>query len=132
MTAAAITRPPMRPTSPRSSCRKMTDTRSGFWLLLSVASARSPSSSRAHRGRHPTIRTFDSMFGDCVGIVSVLLPIVGLLSSTSEWSQRTALTTFTLVPEARPASWTGEAAGRLRARAAAVVVASSPSPRSAT
>ena len=29
----------------------------------------------------------------------MLLPIVGLLLVTSEWSQRTALTTFTLVPE---------------------------------
>jgi ABC-type transport system involved in multi-copper enzyme maturation permease subunit len=30
--------------------------------------------------------------------VGILLPVLGILSVTSEWSQRTALTTFTLVP----------------------------------
>ena len=29
---------------------------------------------------------------------TVLLPVLGILSMTGEWSQRTALTTFTLVP----------------------------------
>ena len=76
----------------------MTDTRAGFWLLLLVvlsalAVVRHP---RGRRSRGPDVRL---VFGDCVGIVSVLLPIVGLLLVTSEWSQRTALTTFTLVPE---------------------------------
>jgi ABC-type transport system involved in multi-copper enzyme maturation permease subunit len=31
--------------------------------------------------------------------VSLLLPVLGILSVTSEWSQRTALTTFALVPD---------------------------------
>ena len=47
----------------------------------------------------PEDQTFASLFGDTIGVASVLLPIVGLLLVTSEWSQRTALTTFTLVPE---------------------------------
>ena len=41
-------------------------------------------------------------FGDFVGaaafVSSVLLPVVGIMLVTSEWSQRTAMTTFTLEP----------------------------------
>jgi ABC-type transport system involved in multi-copper enzyme maturation permease subunit len=33
-----------------------------------------------------------------VGTGGVLIPVVGILAITSEWSQRTALTTFALVP----------------------------------
>jgi ABC-2 type transport system permease protein len=97
MTAAAIA----RPTTARLTnveLRKATDTRSGFWLLVSVGlSALAVVVIVLAVGKSDD-RTFASLFGDCVGIVSVLLPIVGLLLVTSEWSQRTALTTFTLVP----------------------------------
>ena len=34
-----------------------------------------------------------------VAPASILLPIVGILLVTSEWSQRTALITFALVPD---------------------------------
>ena len=44
-------------------------------------------------------QTFAALFGATIGVASIFLPIVGLLLVTSEWSQRTALTTFTLVPE---------------------------------
>jgi ABC-2 type transport system permease protein len=79
--------------------RKMTDTRAGFWLLLLVVLSALAVVTLVLAVGKPDDQTFDSMFGDCIGIVSVLLPIVGLLVVTSEWSQRTALTTFTLVPE---------------------------------
>jgi hypothetical protein len=79
--------------------RKMTDTRAGFWLLLSVGLSALAVVVIVLAAGKPKDQTFDAMFGACVGIVSVLLPIVGLLVVTSEWSQRTALTTFTLVPE---------------------------------
>ena len=98
MTAAAITAPRMhRLTS--VELRKMTDTRAGFWLLLLVVLSALAVVTLILAVGKPDDQTFDSMFGACVGIVSVLLPIVGLLVVTSEWSQRTALTTFTLVPE---------------------------------
>jgi hypothetical protein len=38
------------------------------------------------------------MFRGALWVVSVVLPVVGILAVTSEWSQRTALTTFSLVP----------------------------------
>jgi hypothetical protein len=42
--------------------------------------------------------TYDS-FGAAIGVpMTVLLPVVAILSVTSEWSQRSGLTTFTLVP----------------------------------
>jgi hypothetical protein len=98
MTAAAITAPRM-PRLTAVELRKATDTRAGFWLLLLVVLSALAVVVIVLAAGDPEDRTFASMFGDCVGIVSVLLPIVGLLLVTSEWSQRTALTTFTLVPE---------------------------------
>jgi ABC-2 type transport system permease protein len=98
MTAAAITRPPMRRLT-TVELRKMTDTRAGFWLLLLVVLSALAVVVLVLAVGKPKDQTFDALFGACVGIVSVLLPIVGLLVVTSEWSQRTALTTFTLVPE---------------------------------
>jgi ABC-type transport system involved in multi-copper enzyme maturation permease subunit len=41
---------------------------------------------------------FDNHSRGTATIVGVVMPIVGLLSITSEWTQRTALTTFTLAP----------------------------------
>jgi hypothetical protein len=38
------------------------------------------------------------LFSASLAGASILLPIIGILSVTGEWSQRTALTTFTLVP----------------------------------
>ena len=75
----------------------MADTRAGFWLLVIVA--RSPpivtircSPARPPTGRRVALRA-------CCGR-SLLLPVLGILLVTSEWSQRTALTTFALVPSA--------------------------------
>ncbi len=98
MTAAAITAPRM-PRLTTVELRKATDTRAGFWLLLLVVLSALAVVAIVLAAGDPQDQTFASLFGDCVGIVSVLLPIVGLLLVTSEWSQRTALTTFTLVPE---------------------------------
>jgi ABC-type transport system involved in multi-copper enzyme maturation permease subunit len=41
---------------------------------------------------------FRDMFALAITPASILLPIVGILLVSSEWSQRTALITFTLVP----------------------------------
>ncbi len=41
---------------------------------------------------------FSGWSGDALIPVLVLLPVLGVLAMTSEWTQRTALTTFTLVP----------------------------------
>lgn len=81
--------------------RKSYDTRSGFWLLASMGIL--------------TLIVYTIMlivaanddttqfaYGDFVGgaafPMSILLPVLGILLVTSEWSQRTAMTTFGLEP----------------------------------
>ena len=44
-------------------------------------------------------RRFENLFMFTLLPTAVLLPVLGILLVTSEWSQRTALTTFTLVPQ---------------------------------
>ena len=74
----------------RVELRKMFDTRSGFWLMASIAIAG---------------------IGTTVGIIllapdsdltyytfAIILPMIAALSITGEWSQRSGLTTFTMVP----------------------------------
>ena len=78
--------------------RKTIDTRAGFWLLVSTALttiAVAAITLAAHNHQHPTFGVF---FQYTVGIGSTALPVLGILAITSEWSQRTALTTFALVP----------------------------------
>jgi hypothetical protein len=79
--------------------RKMVDTRAGFWLQLTVLAVTI------------TALVLLAVFGDgrdfalrstlavAIWPGSVLLPVVGILLVTSEWSQRTTLITFTLVPQ---------------------------------
>jgi ABC-type transport system involved in multi-copper enzyme maturation permease subunit len=82
----------------RVELRKMTDTRAGRWLLgilaliaVAVAVVNELAAPAEDLTFAHTLRTLQWP-------VSVLLPVLGILSVTSEWSQRTALTTFTLVP----------------------------------
>ena len=100
MTAHATTFP--RPTLPRLSrveLRKMADTRAGFWLLLIVELAAAAIVTITLIGGKPQDQDFASLFQGTLWGVSILLPVLGILLVTSEWSQRTALTTFALVPE---------------------------------
>ena len=78
--------------------RKMVNTRSGFWLpigvaLLTVAVALIASAN--HGGRDAT---FTHVLHATAQPAAFLLPVMGMLLICGEWSQRTTLTTFTLVP----------------------------------
>ena len=85
----------------RVELRKMFDTRSGFWLIASIGIT----------GLIATIATIAFApdndltyynFAAAIGFpITVILPMIALLSITSEWSQRTGLTTFTYVPSRR-------------------------------
>jgi ABC-type transport system involved in multi-copper enzyme maturation permease subunit len=68
-------------------------------------------------------RNVTHVLGDTSQMVSVLLPVLGILLVTSEWSQRTALTTFTLVPRRERIIAAKAAAGVLLAVAATAVCA---------
>jgi ABC-2 type transport system permease protein len=77
---------------------KATDTRASRWLLAAVAATTvglmlapilSPSSIE---------QSYTSYLGFAAVALSILLPVVSILTLTSEWSQRTALATFTQEP----------------------------------
>jgi ABC-2 type transport system permease protein len=80
--------------------RKMFDTRAGRWLLISIAGLTALVLTiqlivQLSQGR---AQTFDD-FGAGANIpMVILLPVLGVMSVTSEWSQRTAMVTFTLEP----------------------------------
>jgi hypothetical protein len=78
--------------------RKMFDTRSGFWLMASIA-VTALLATGAVILFAPASQFSFSTFAAAIGVpMTVLLPIIAVLSVTSEWSQRSGLTTFTLVP----------------------------------
>ena len=78
--------------------RKSFDTRSGFWLLASIGITAVLATGAVLLWAPDSELTYDT-FAAAIGFpMSVLLPVVAILSVTSEWSQRSGLTTFTLVP----------------------------------
>ncbi|PTL58250.1 ABC transporter permease subunit [Paraconexibacter algicola] len=85
----------------RVELRKASDTRSGRWLLA-VATLVAAVVAIAIPIAVPQE---DVVLSDVVQLALlpylVLLPIIGILLVTSEWSQRTALATFALVPDRR-------------------------------
>jgi ABC-2 type transport system permease protein len=81
--------------------RKMLDTRSGFWVPVGVALATlavALVASAHHGGRAATLT---HVLHATALPSAFLLPVMGVLLICGEWSQRTALTTFTLVPSRR-------------------------------
>jgi len=78
--------------------RKAADTRAGGWLLATVGALTVAVVGVRLAAGGTAARTLGSLVADAQLPVSVLLPVVGLLSVTGEWSQRTVLTTFGLVP----------------------------------
>ena len=78
--------------------RKMFDTRSGFWMLLSIGVLSVVAAGSVLVFAPDSDVTYES-FARATGFpMSVILPMIAILGVTSEWSQRSGLTTFTLVP----------------------------------
>jgi ABC-2 type transport system permease protein len=80
--------------------RKLADTRSGRWLLISIAALTLlvliiMMSVVLGQDLHVKYLHFLQGMNTPMGI---LLPVLGVMSVTSEWSQRTAMVTFTLEP----------------------------------
>jgi ABC-2 type transport system permease protein len=102
MTALAHPAPLARPSLSRLTAvelRKMTDTRAGLWLLVLVALGAIAGVVTTLLAGHDTDHTMARFFTVCGLAPAIFLPVVGILAVTGEWTQRTALTTFTLVPE---------------------------------
>lgn len=83
----------------RVELRKSYDTRAGFWLLVVIALAALLVVGLQLFFADPPQQTFAGYFTTSQIPVGILLPVLGILLVTSEWSQRTAMTTFALVPD---------------------------------
>jgi ABC-2 type transport system permease protein len=78
--------------------RKTIDTRAGRWLLgLIAVVALGTVVIFLFVGNLDDARFSDFLYASQVPVI-FLLPVLGILTMTGEWSQRTALTTFALVP----------------------------------
>jgi ABC-type transport system involved in multi-copper enzyme maturation permease subunit len=84
----------------RVELRKMADTRAGRWLLISIAGL--TLLVLVIQMWVAVAQDLHVTFLDCLQAMNtpmgVLLPVLGVMSVTSEWSQRTAMVTFTLEP----------------------------------
>jgi ABC-2 type transport system permease protein len=106
MTTAALTAPALagrhaQPSLGRLTLvelRKMTDTRAGFWLQLAVVALTLAIAGILIGFGEAQDQTFETMLGAAMQPSANLLPVIGILLVSSEWSQRTAQQTFTLVP----------------------------------
>ena len=101
-TAAVPVRQPVRtiPTARliKIELRKMFNTRSGFWMLVSIGLLSVLATCAVILFAPDDEVTYES-FATAIGFpMSVILPMIAILGVTSEWSQRSGLTTFTLVP----------------------------------
>lgn len=78
--------------------RKSFDTRSGRWLLAGLGLA-ALLTTGAIIAWAPAEQLTYRQFTLAIGVpMTIILPIIAVLSVTSEWSQRSGLATFTLVP----------------------------------
>ncbi|RFU38815.1 ABC transporter permease [Actinomadura logoneensis] len=102
MTVLDLSQAPARPPLTRLTLvelRKMTDTRAGRWLLAIIALVAVAAVVIFMAVRPAREQSAGQLFGLSQVGVGLLLPVVGILAVTGEWSQRTALSTFTLVPQ---------------------------------
>ena len=82
----------------RVELRKLVDTRAGFWLLASIGAITAVVVVVFLLAADPDQLTFINFVGATATPQSLLLPVLGILAVTAEWSQRTGLVTFTLEP----------------------------------
>ena len=78
--------------------RKLVDTRAGLWLLVVIALVTAAAIALVLFTADPANLTFATLALTSALPQAVLLPVLGILAATSEWSQRTGLVTFTLEP----------------------------------
>jgi ABC-2 type transport system permease protein len=129
MTTAALTAPALagRNTQPPLGrltlveLRKMTDTRAGFWLQLAVVALTLAIAGIIISFGDARDHTFETMLQAAMQPSVNLLPVIGILLVSSEWSQRTVQQTFTLVPR-RPRVIGAKVLASLVVAAAAFVV----------
>lgn len=88
----------------RVELRKMLDTRAGRWLVIGIGLVIAGALAImffTQGGDH----SFSDYLQATTMPQAILLPVVGILAVTSEWSQRTALVTFGLEPRRVRVAW---------------------------
>jgi len=82
----------------RVELRKMYDTRAGMWLLIAIGVITLAAVALFLFFAPEAELTFNNFVGVTATPQAFLLPVLGILVVTSEWSQRTGLISFTLEP----------------------------------
>ena len=82
----------------RVELRKLVDTRAGRWLLVGIALATVAAVAVYLFTADASELTFEHFVNVTVLPQSWLLPVLGIMAVTSEWTQRTGLVTHTLEP----------------------------------
>jgi ABC-type transport system involved in multi-copper enzyme maturation permease subunit len=81
--------------------RKSFDTRAGLWLLASIGLASLLTTGAVIAWGPDKDFTYSTFTTTIAFPMSVILPIIAALAVTAEWTQRSGLTTFTIVPHRR-------------------------------
>lgn len=78
--------------------RKQVDTRAGVWLLAIIVLLNAGLIALVLFTGEPEFHTWQELTMASSLAQVLLLPLIGIMAATSEWSQRTAVTTFVLEP----------------------------------
>jgi ABC-2 type transport system permease protein len=85
----------------KAELRKLSDTRSGRWLLIAIIATTPLVVAVMLVTAAPKDLTYEKFVDFTQTPQKILLPVLGILTITTEWSQRTGLVTFTLEPDRR-------------------------------
>lgn len=80
----------------RVEWRKQIDTLAGRWLIITIAAVAALIVGISFFTLDDL--DFEAFLGMALMPAAMLIPIIGVMTATSEWSQRTAMTTFALEP----------------------------------
>lgn len=82
----------------QAELRKMVDTRAGRWMVIVMAATAVLILAGFVIWGPAEDASFQGLLGLATLPLAMLLPIIGIMASTAEWSQRTGLVTFVLEP----------------------------------
>jgi ABC-2 type transport system permease protein len=85
--------------------RKMLDTRAGMWLMIAIIAITVLITVIFFFASDSKDKTFTNYIGVIGTPQGFLLPVLGILLVTQEWSQRTGMVTFTLEPRRGKVLW---------------------------
>ena len=82
----------------QAEVRKMVDTRAGRWMVIAMAALTVLILASFVLWGPAEDATFANLLQVSTLPLAILLPVIGIMAATAEWTQRTGLVTFTLEP----------------------------------